>query len=90
MPTSCIESDSFVLRIIYSAEIAMNVVSKVESVVKRIESDLGARYIGAEGSDAKGRRYMMQRISSLSFPTAAPPDLTSVASIAFSAATTRG
>jgi len=36
----------------------MNVVSKVESIVKRIESDLGAMYIGAEGSDAKGRRYI--------------------------------
>jgi hypothetical protein len=36
----------------------MNVVSKVEAIVKRIESDLGAKYIGADGSDAKGRPYI--------------------------------
>jgi hypothetical protein len=36
----------------------MNVVSKVEPIVKRIGPDLGARYITAAGANTAGRPYI--------------------------------
>jgi hypothetical protein len=36
----------------------MDVISKVEGIVRRIEPDLGAKYIGAEGFTEEGRPYI--------------------------------
>jgi hypothetical protein len=36
----------------------MNVISRVEKIVKRIEPDLGAKYVGPERANGEGKPYI--------------------------------
>jgi hypothetical protein len=36
----------------------MSVISRVEAIVKKIESDLNARYIGPDGANTRGQPYI--------------------------------